>query len=96
MHHHRSSIGFQLYFEFEDDHGNKLFMLAFSSNKFMKLILTGKLKPNILLQQLQYTNEFIDIMDAVSSVVSYINTNGCFTVIGWYKIDVITDKMLVS
>ena len=83
MCHHISSIGFQLYFEFEDDHGNILFMLAFRSNKLMKLILTGNLKPNVLLQQLQYTNAFIDIMDMFSSVVSYINTNGGFTVIGW-------------
>ena len=32
----------------------------------------------------------------ISSVVRYINTNGGFTVIGWYKRGVIIDKILVS
>ena len=33
---------------------------------------------------------------AISSVVRYININGGFTVIGWYKRGVIIDKILVS
>ena len=61
----------------------------------MKLILTGIRKPNVLLQKLQHTDVFFEIMDTVRSVVIYINTNGGFNVIGWYKIGVIPDKMLV-
>ena len=61
----------------------------------MKLILTGIRKPNVLLQKLQHTDVFFEIMDTVRSVVIYINTNGGFNAIGWYKIGVIPDKMLV-
>ena len=61
-------------------------MPDFNSNKFMKLILTGSLKPNFLLQKHQYTNEISDTMHAESSAISYSNTNEGFTVISLYKI----------
>ena len=50
----------------ENDHGNTVYMPAFSSNKFMKMIMTGSLKPNVLLQQLQNSNIYIYIMYAVN------------------------------
>ena len=34
-------------------------------------------------------------MDVVNSVVGYINPNGGFTIIVWYRRGVITDKILV-
>ena len=50
----------------------------------MNLILNGNLKPNVLFQQIQYTNAFFDAMHAVGIVISYINANVGFTVIGCY------------
>ena len=81
MHHNISLIGFQHAVEVEYDHGNALFVPKFRSNKFMKLILNIKLKPNILLQQLNYTNVFFDMTDAFRSIVS-LKKRG-FNVIAW-------------
>ena len=69
-------------------------MPSFSSNKFMKFILTGNLKPNILRQQLKFNDRYFNMMYAVRSVVSYIDTNGVFTMIFLYKIYVSIDKIL--
>ena len=42
------------------------------------------------------TNAFFDILTCIDNVVEYINDNGGFTVMGWYKHGVINDRTLVS
>ena len=38
------------------------------------------------------SQEYFDIEDAIGEVVKLINDNGGWTIIGWYKCGVITDK----
>ena len=60
-------------------------MAGFSSIKFSKLYLSANFSPNTLLQQVQFTDEFFEIMDRIEDVVDYIHDNGGFTIVGWYK-----------
>ena len=85
MKYHRYSIVFQYDVEVEDDCGNTLSMTVFRSNKSVKLILNGDLKPNVLPQKLHYTDTVFDMMYEVISVLRYININGGFNMIGWCK-----------
>ena len=98
MHHRRSSIALQFDIAIMNDLDGEqvISMNSFSSNRFSKLFLTESISPSVLLQQLQFTNEFFALEDKVIEMVNYINENGGFTVIGWYKRGVINDRSLVS
>jgi len=96
MHHRRSSIAIQHDVELFGADNLNLTMENFSSNKFSKLYLSSNLSPNILLQQMQYTEEFFDLLDRIDRVMDFIRDNGGFTIIGWYKRGLINDRSLVS
>ena len=42
------------------------------------------------------SQEYFDIKDAIGNVVELVNNNGGWTVVGWYKRGVITDKSLLD
>ena len=42
------------------------------------------------------TQEYFDIEEAIADVIGFVNENGGWTVIGWYKRGVITDKSLLE
>ena len=42
------------------------------------------------------TDEFFDLLDAIENVISHINDNGGFTVVGWYRRGTINDRTLVE
>ena len=46
---------------------------------------------NIKFHMLDATEMFFKLQDSIINVVDYINTNGGFTVIGWYKKGSIND-----
>ena len=72
-------------------------MNLFSSNKFTKLYLSLYLFPNIVLSQLDIAApEYFNIVKAIQTVINYINRNGGFTAIGWYKHGTINDMTLVE
>lgn len=96
MHHRRSNIAFQFDIEVTDQNGNVFTMSNFSSHKFMKLFLSNSLNPNVMLQRLQFTPEFFDLMDSATTIVDAINILCGFIIIGWYKRGVINDRLLVS
>ena len=97
MHHRRSNIAFQHDIEVSFDNGDSISMDAFSSTQFSKLYLSENLSPSILLQQLQMTTEMFDIEDTMQDVIRFIhNQIGKFTVIGWYKRGVISDRSMLS
>ena len=97
MHHRRSNIAFQHDIEVSFDNGDSISMDAFSSTQFSKLYLSENLSPSILLQQLQMTTEMFDIEDTMQDVIRFIhNQIGKFTVIGWYKRGVISDRSMLA
>ena len=69
---------------------------SFSYNKFRQLSPSTNIYPNVLLTDLQHTNDFFEFMERIDSVVEFIHRNGGFTMIGWYKPVIINYSSLVS
>ena len=96
MNHRRSSVKFEfdifvqagLYMQFN--------MRRFSSNKFSSLFFTHTLSPNVMLQQLQFSEEFFEIETVVQNVTQFINDNGGFTVQGWHTRGLVNDRTLAG
>jgi hypothetical protein len=94
--HRQSPIAFHHDVEATLPNGFKISMEKISSNAFTKLFMSENLSPSILLQQLQMTDEMFDIEDHLEDIISYINSNEGFPIVGWYKRGVINDMSLVA
>ena len=70
--------------------------MSFSSQRFSQLYLTKPLPNNITLSQIQDTDEMDSITDKVIDLSNYVNDNGGWTVIGWYRLGMVTDKALAD
>lgn len=69
----------------------------FSSTRFSNLYLSGPFSTTTRAETLLLSDTFYDIEEAVDRAIKYINDNGGFTVIGWYKRGQINDRsMFVS
>ena len=68
-----------------------LTMNDFSSLQFSSLYMKDDFKSTIRFNLLDYTPAYFSLQEAADNVVEYINTNGGFTVIGWYKRGEIND-----
>ena len=73
----------------------KLEMSDFSSLKFSKLYLSADIPGSCKLYSLQLTTAVYDLYAAMENCVNFINDNGGFTIIGWYKRGAIADKGLI-
>jgi len=100
MQYRRSSIAFQhdiVIQNLKSMPGREIKMDLFSSNKFTKLYLSDHISPSVTLHQLDLaTEEFHKLMICIQDVVKFVNENGGFTVIGWYKRGTINDRTLVN
>ena len=61
MHNRRSNVTFQHYMKLSVPNGDVVMIKSFSSNKFSKLYRSANLSPNLLLADLQYTDDFFVI-----------------------------------
>ena len=68
----------------------------FSSTKFSLFYLKKRLPSNVTVNALTITQEYFDIEDGITNVVKLVNDNGGWTVTGWYKRGLITDKSLLE
>jgi len=68
----------------------------FSSLKFDLLYLKSHIPANIKVSALRTSDEFWDIEDTIEKVLKFINGNGGFTVVGWYKRGEIKDRSLTD
>ena len=70
----------------------------FSSTNFTNLYMTGSIPPSASSTVLDnaHHEQGIRLIDCMKGCVQYINNNGGFTVIGWYKRGLIDDKSLIS
>lgn len=71
-------------------------MENYSSTQFSKLYLTSNLPPSIKIRDLRMTEEYFSLLDCIGNVIEFINNNGGFTVVGWYKRGIINDRALVG
>ena len=68
-----------------------LTMDDFSSLQFSSLYMKDDFTSTIRFNLLDYTPAYFSLQEAADNVVEYINTNGGFTAIGWYKCGEIND-----
>ena len=79
------------------DRGFKSYqMREFSSLKFSNLYLTAQIPGAVKLYIFQLTEAYVRLMEAIDECIGYVNRNGGFTVVGWYKRGVINNKTLVA
>ena len=92
----RSNLAFIHNIRLVDGIGTDITVNNFSSTKFSLLYLSQRLSPSIKISALNMTDEYFDLLDSIDEVVSYINSNGGFTVVGWYRRGIINDRTLVD
>ena len=76
--------------------GWSCFVEKFSSNRFSMLYQSAPFPSSLRASALQLTDHYWDLTDTIERVVKFINDNGGFTVIGWYKRGLINDQSLTS
>ena len=79
------------------DHGRKIpiIMTNFSSNKFNHLYLTGPIPATVSSQS--FDNDTLsEVEDSVEQCLEYINLNGGFTIILWYRREFMNNTSLIS
>ena len=63
----------------------------FSSLNFSSLYLKDALPVSVKFNSLDYTPQYLRLHGCIDDVVQYVNENGGFTVVGWYKRGEIND-----
>ena len=69
----------------------------FSSTKFSRSYLTGRIPPTVRKNTLNQTSDlFWQLEECITNVVEYVNENGGWTVVGWYKRGSMKDRSLIE
>ena len=68
----------------------------FSSQRFSNIYLKNVISGSVKLHMLQLTDAYVLLLDAITECVDYVNSNGGFTVVGWYKRGLINDKSFLT
>lgn len=69
----------------------------FSSTKFSVCYLSSRIPPTVRKSSLSHSSDlFWDLETAIEDVVDFINGNGGWTVVGWYKRGSIKDRSLIE
>ena len=69
---------------------------TFTSQTFSQLYITKPMPNNVTLAQIQDTDEMDMISDKLYNLSDYVNSHGGWTVIGWYRLGMVTDKALAD
>ncbi len=69
---------------------------TFTSQKFSQLYITKPMPNNVTLSQIMDSVEMDMISDKVERLSDYVNDHGGWTVVGWYRLGMVTDKALVE
>ena len=76
--------------------GWECFVERFSSNRFSMFYQSGTFPSSLQSMALQMTDEYFKLTGCISDVVTKVNENGGWTVVGWYKRGMIDDKSMVN
>jgi hypothetical protein len=92
---YRSNLVFQHSVFFDGPNG-KIVHSDFSSTKFSLLYLSTHIPGTTRVSALRVSDAYWEIEEAVENVVDYVNDNGGWTIVGWYKRGLITDQSLLA
>ena len=69
----------------------------FSSTKFSLCYLTNRIPPTVRKSSLSQANRlYWELEECIEEVVDFVNDNGGWTVVGWYKRGAIKDRSLIE
>ena len=68
----------------------------FTSQRFSQHYLRTPLPNNVRLSHLQDSNEMWDIKNGMREIIDYVGDKGGWTVVGWYRLGMVTDRALVN
>ena len=94
----RSNLALEHSIHFDTPSG-RINHLNFSSTKFTLLYMSDYIPGSVRVSALRITSNsdaFFDIEDCIENVIKYVNDNDGWTVVGWYKRGIMTDKTLVT
>lgn len=92
----RSTLIAKQFIQADVGHDVKLTEKEFSSLQFSDLYLKEFMPGQVVLSQLQCTQQWVLLRTAALDCIGFINENGGFTIIGWYKKGIINDKSLID
>ena len=72
-----------------------LYIEEFSSTRFSLLFQSGILSCEITKESMDMTDHFDNMEEKIENGIDYINENGGFTVVGWYKRGQVQDRTLL-
>ena len=76
--------------------GWECYIENFSSTRFSRLYQNAPFPSAIRADSLQLTDDYWNLSNCISNVIDFINENGGFTIIGWYKRGVINDQSIIT
>ena len=76
--------------------GWECYIETFSSSRFSRLYQNAPFPSAIRADSLQLTDDYWNLSNCISNVIDFINENGGFTIIGWYKRGVINDQSTIT
>ena len=79
-----------------DDQEKPLKMTGFSSQKFNQLFMTGEIPIHCKVAVFELTEAFFKLSKCIKKCLAFINLNGGFIVLGWYKRGEINDASIVE
>jgi hypothetical protein len=92
-------IDHRLLLSFPSNKEDEMIINHFSSIKFSSLYMTYYLLPSIKISALSVSSsetKFFDLKAKMNECIQFINNNGSFTTVGWYKKGIINDKTLLQ
>ena len=72
-----------------------MYIEEYSSTKFSLLFQSSVLNSEITKSSLDMTDKFFSLEESIINGVEYINENGGFTIIGWYKRGQVQDRTVL-
>jgi hypothetical protein len=77
-----------------EDLGFDEYFQNYSSSKFSSLYQNKPFSSSVRKSQMQMTTQYFAMMTNIDTCIEYINDNGGFTVVGWYKRGKINDQSM--
>ena len=93
---HSLTMNHSIVIGFIDANIPKITEQNFTSHRFVGLYIDRPFPTNMSISELQGTEEIFIIQECVDDMVSYVNQHDGWTVVGWCRLGMVTDKSLIN
>jgi hypothetical protein len=92
----RLAVAHNVTVRINDSNSTIITQKCFSSASFSRVYLKGLFPQNSNAGMFEHNNQYRELKNAATTNVSLVNLNGGWTVIGWYKRGMMTDRALIG